>query len=158
GFICAFFPSLVLWSTLSLKDPIASFCVIYAVYMAFYSQRGFKVSVLLRIIGALLVLGQVRGYMFVLVSGSVVLGIILRQFQHLFRNMVLGRVLMVVFFYMFQSFGFGKRYTAQASFSSLNNYRRSLVGGNSAYHMDADISSPGRAAAFLPVGVIYFLF
>lgn len=158
GFICAIFPSLVLWSTLALKDPIASFCVVYAVYMAFYLQKRFEYSILLRIALALVVLGQVRGYMFVLVSGSIVLGVVLRQFKHLARNMVLGMILLGILFYLFQTFGFGKRFTTGASFVSLDNYRRSLVGGNSALHMDADVSSPGRAAAYLPIGVLYFLF
>jgi len=66
--------------------------------------------------------------------------------------------MVMAFFMIFRFFGFAGAYVDKASFQHLQHYRKALSGGNSAIHVDADVSSPGKALAYLPIGVAYFLF
>lgn len=158
AFLAACFPSMILWSSLALKDPIATFCIVFTVQKACRLLKGFSLGDLVKMGIALAILGLMRGYMFVLVGGCVGLSFALHKREHIFRNYFVGIIFLGILFFVYQYSGFGKTYVEQASFEQIDYYRKSLATGGSAIHVDADISSPGKALLYLPIGVTYFLF
>jgi len=158
AYLTACFPSMILWSSLALKDPIATFCIVFAVHKACHLLSRFSSMDLIKMGIALGILGLMRGYMFILVGGCVALSFALRKREHLVRNYAIGIIFLGILFFVYQYSGFGRAYVEQASFEQMDYYRKSLATGGSAIHVDADISSPGKALMYLPIGVTYFLF
>jgi hypothetical protein len=104
----------------------------------------------------LAVLGELRGYLAMVAAAALSVAIVLprlggrRAPVAIAALLALGALVMV---WVGPIEGLGD----EASLESLDRARRELAFGASAYQADANISTPGTALSFLPVGLGYFL-
>jgi len=154
--LTAFCPSLVLWSSLNLRDAFAMLSILAALRGTQRLQSGPSAAGLLLLAGGVLWLSQLREYLVLLLLLSVAAGLAVPRTRAFVVPVLLAA-----------AFGGGlaagviqapvAELTEGVSFEALDRHRKNLAIGESVYFGDADVSTPGAAARFLPVGVAYFL-
>jgi len=154
--LTAFFPSLVLWSSLNLKDALAVAAILVCVRAAQRLNTRLRIGPLAAIALALGVLGELRGYLALVVAAALVVAVVVprlggrRALVSIAATLAFGALVML---WVGPIEGLGD----EASLESLDHARRELAFGASAYQGDADISTPTTALSFLPIGLGYFL-
>ena len=158
----AFFPSLVLWSSLGLKDGPIVFLLTSAIFLTLKLGERFSLlnaSTLCLILATLI---SFRFYVFYMITGAVVGAFIIgtREFtlfsfvRHLFIIVAIGLALT----YM----GVLRRAQQQVGYFSdlrvVENSREDQTRFESGFGRDADVSTPEGAIRAVPMGIIYLLF
>jgi len=156
GAFAALFPSLVLWSSLNLKDAAAIATILLALRGAQVLQRGFSPAGLLMVAVGIAGLSQFRNYLVSLLAVSVGLSWLLPRLRAASLPVTIA-VWAVLAVGLALYPGPVESLTEQANFETLGTHRRNLALGDSAYYGEADVSTPGAALRFLPVGLAYFL-
>lgn len=152
----AFFPSLVLWSSLNLKDAAAMLAILLALRGAQRLQAGLGLGGVLQLALGVLALMQLREYLvFILVTG-IGMALLLARLRAIHAPWVVAAACALVLV-SGDLVSPVERLTEDASLETLDRHRRNLALGDSAYHGDADVSTPRAALRFLPTGVAYFL-
>jgi len=154
--LAAFFPSLVLWSSLNLKDALAVTAILVCVRAAQRLHARFSVGSLAAIALGLAVLGELRGYLALVAATALAVAVVVPRLGGRHAPVSIAAMLAVgalVMVWLGPIEGLGD----DASLESLDRARRELAFGASAYQGDADISTPGTALRFLPIGLGYFL-
>lgn len=157
----AFFPSMVLWSSLMIRDVWVQWLLVrLAREMAELKGR----LVPSRIASALFliwVLTQFRSYLLYAAVGPFVLSFIVGRSRDLVRNLLLGSALALGLAY----FGAQTEGTAAkiqtldlTELQRLRAWSSSSVAADSGFAADADVSTVGGALSLLPVGLAYFFF
>lgn len=157
----AFFPSMVLWSSLLIRDVWVQWLLVrLAREMAELKGR----LVPSRIASALFliwVLTQFRSYLLYAAVGPFVLSFIVGRSKDLVRNLFLGSALALGLAY----FGAQAEGTAAkiqtldlTELQRLRAWSSSSVAADSGFAADADVSTVGGALSLLPVGLAYFFF
>jgi len=152
----AFFPSLVLWSSLNLKDAAAIAAILLALRGAQQTARRRPVVGLAEIGAGLLLLSQLRGYLVIIVLLGIGAGLLLPRLRSV-PAVAVGTAALAVVWLAGAVPSPVERIADEGGFELLEQHRRNLGVGGSAYHADADVSSPQAALRFLPVGLFYFL-
>jgi 4-amino-4-deoxy-L-arabinose transferase-like glycosyltransferase len=157
AWLAACFPSLVLWSSLNLKDACTILCILALLRGAQRLRRGFSPGALAQLAGGLAALSQLRDYLVVIALLAAGLAVLLPRLRGAvvrsgFAAAVVVAALVGAVPEPIEEFA------EEASFAALDQHRRNLALGESAYHAEADVSTPERALRFLPVGLAYFLF
>ena len=153
-----FFPSLVLWSTVNIRDVWVLLLILYISYQSQQMSRGYSHLALARLLGAVYLLSQFRDYLFFVVALPPVVSLLLGRRQHFVRNVLLAGLASLALLVLVQQGAVRQRTTARMSLEAISEVRRDMATGGSAFHGQVDVSSPAKALVFLPVGVAYFLF
>lgn len=161
GYIVALAPSLVLWSSLVLKDGPIIFFLVLTMYASVKLQEKldykFVIVLLLSLIGVM----SMRNYIFYIVTVAVAGGFLIGQ-KNTVRSIV-SRTIVVVFVGV--SLGYlgilnNAQYTVE-SMTSLENIqvsRKSLATeAASGFGEDYDVSTVQGSLAVLPVGIAYLM-
>jgi hypothetical protein len=156
--LAMFFPSVMLWSSLNLKDAATVLCIVLVLAHSLALQRRFRPLHLVGLLLFLTLLGTLRSYLFIITGVSVIGSLMIGRLGVSPRGVVIGLLLMVSFVGVYQRFGFGREVVASEGLKTANEIREEMAEGDSAYEGDAEISSPMKAISFLPVGLGYFLF
>jgi len=155
-YVC-YFPSLVLWSALNIRDCWVVLCIVLITREVLLLQERFRPLALLRVVAAIFLMTQFRDYLLFAVTLPMILAFVVRNQRHLLRNAVVGMILATVVISADQAAGMNRKLRTP-DFEQLNSMRRwSSTAAASGFAQDADISTPGKALAFLPVGLAYFL-
>ncbi len=159
AWLVALFPSMVLWSALNIRDAWAGLAILITVWAAMRLRERIALDSAALLVGGLALLGGMRGYMFLLIAASLVLSYVAAVRGSVIRNYVAGLIVVLAFLYLYSSLGFGKQMVDTASFETLNSQRQGMtVAAASSFYEHVDISTPGKALAFLPIGMTFFLF
>jgi hypothetical protein len=152
--LAAFWPSLVLWSSLNLKDSMAILAILLLLRGAQRMQG--RPSLFAIAQGALgfLILSQLREYLVLVSAFAVVLAWVLPRLKA--SPLAVG-ALLIAGAVLLPSLGPVQELVEESSLESLDQLRHQLAIGGSAYHEAADVSGPGGALRFLPIGLVYFL-
>ncbi len=154
-----FFPSLLLWSVLNVREAPAIFLISLVVMLAVRFQRRRKVWDLVMAFVPLALLAVFREYLTVIVGIPAVAGIAMGNSRRPLRALAMGVVLMSVLVVALQMTGAGGSLFEEPSLQRVEYLRQDLAfGAGSAYGENFDVSSPVGALLFLPVGLVYFLF
>jgi len=157
GLLTMFFPSLVLWSTLNLRDPVV-LLVTLALFLSVVrlrtrpSGRSFFAVVL----GITLLL-LFRDYIAAMAIFGLVGASVLSEGRGLPVNLLVGAVLFGLAILAYQRFGLGANWVESASFEAISQQRSFMAEGATAFRPDVDISTPLRGLQFLPTGLAFFL-
>ncbi len=157
----AFFPSMVLWSSLMVRDVWVQWLLVrLAREMAELKGRLIPsrlVSAALMIWGLTLF----RSYLLYAAVGPFLLSFLIGRSKDLVRNVFLGSMLALGLVY-FGSQGEGAEAKVQTldlvELQKLRSWSSSTTAAESAFASDADISTVGGALSFLPTGLLYFFF
>jgi 4-amino-4-deoxy-L-arabinose transferase-like glycosyltransferase len=153
----AYFPSLILWSALNIRDCWVIFLIVLICREALVLQERFHPGALLILAGSLLAVTRFRDYIFFAVAGPMVVSFFVRNRRHMGRNVFIGMILSAVVIYGDQMAGSQRRGLRTLDLEELQNARQwNTVGAQSSFE-NADISTPGKAIVFLPIGLTYFL-
>jgi hypothetical protein len=152
----AYFPSLVLWSTLNIRDAWIILLIVLICRQALALQEQLRLGTLLILAAAILVLVQFRSYILFAVTLPMVVSFVARKRQHLIRNVVLGMLAAVVMIYADRTAGSDRKLRA-LDLEELHEIRQWNTVGAASRFEQADISTPGKALAFLPKGLAFFL-
>jgi hypothetical protein len=152
----AYFPSLVLWSALNIRDVWVIALILLICRQALVLQSRFSVGGLLVAVLALWSVTQFRTYVFLPVAGPMVVSLLARTRGNLVRNVTIGMLLALAVVYIDQAAGTDRRLRT-IDFEEIQYLRYWNTVGASSRFEAADISTPGKALAFLPLGLAYFL-
>jgi 4-amino-4-deoxy-L-arabinose transferase-like glycosyltransferase len=153
-----FFPSLVLWSTVNIRDVWVVFLILFISYKSSQVARGYSHLGVFQLLLGIYALTFFRDYLFFVVSLPPVIALMIGRSQNFVRNVVLATVAAVGVVVLLQQGAVSEQATNRMSLEALSEARREMATGGSSFHGQVDISTPGRALAFLPVGIAYFLF
>ncbi len=155
GLLTAFWPSLVLWSSLNLKDAFALLAILMALRGGQRLTQGLALRPLLLAGLGLLALSQLRAYLVPIAAVAALAGWAvarLRATPMLALALGIGAAVLLPFVFPVESL------VEEVSFESLERTRQKLAIGASAYQSEATLATPGSALRFLPLGLAYFLF
>lgn len=156
--LTVFFPSLVLWSVLNVREAPTILTLTTALYFCVRLQHRPSAGALAGALVGLAVLTLFREYLTVLLGAAAAAGILMGRSTSPVRAFVSGSVLMVTLAYAAQTLGLGATLAGEPTLDQLQAVRQGfLYGANSAYAAGVDVSTPAGALAFLPVGLAYFL-
>jgi hypothetical protein len=156
-----FFPSMIVWSAMALKDALVGFVILLTTLFCIRLRRRFSLANLIGVIVPIFCVYPIRFYLvyFLLVSviGTMVLNRSRRFFTKVSQQMVLIGGLVLI--------GGGIGLTSYArqdleyfDLERVSSYRRGMaVSAHSSFAEDADVSTPIKAIAFLPIGVTALL-
>ena len=153
----AIFPSLVLWSSLNIRDAWVVLLILFICREALRLQVRPGLWGAVRLGLAVMLLSQFRDYILFAVTLPILLSFLIRGRAHMVRNAVLGMLVALVVIYVDRAAG-QDRPLRFVDLESLQEMRQFTSIGGSAYQETVDISTPGRALAFLPKGLAFFLF
>lgn len=152
----AYFPSLVLWSALNIRDAWVIMLIALICRQALVLQEKVSLASLAILAGAIWALIQFRDYVLLAVTVPMVLSFVVRGRSHLGRNVLLGMVGAVLVIYADQAAGTGRR-VRLLDLEELQSIRHWNTVGAASQFEKADISTPGKALVFLPKGLAFFL-
>ena len=152
----ATFPSLVLWSSQNIRDVWIVLLIVFICREALRLHERMRIFPLLWLAGAVLLISQFRAYILFAVMGPILVSFLVRGRAHLLRNALIGMLVAVVVIYADRAGG-QDRGLRLADLEALQEMRHYTSIGGSAYQEQVDISTPGRALAFLPKGLAFFL-
>jgi len=158
----AFFPSLILWSAVGIRDVWVLLCILLTIRETALLHEKYSTTAILRGLLAMLALTQFRSYLLFALALPILISFFLRGGRHLARNTVLAMLLALGVVYADTVAGFrvvGGRLNIEQQLQTLQEMRHwSSTAASSGFAADADISTPMGALTFLPVGLFYFLF
>jgi len=153
-----FFPSLVLWSVLNIRDVWVLLLILFISFKSQQVMRGYSHVALAQALVAVYLLSHLRDYLFFVVALPPVVSLLLGRRGHFGRNVLLAGLASLALLVLIQQGAVRQRTTARMSLEAISDVRRDMATGGSSFHEQVDVSSPVKALAFLPVGVAYFLF
>ncbi len=153
-----FTPSHMLWSALNLRDTPTILALVLAVYFTVRLKQEFSGGAVIGFVLSMLVLLGLRYYIFVLALGSLVIGYLGVRSGRMAEFLAGGILFLGAAMILYQAAPPENEFLRSASLSGIQSYRQGMVeGAESAYLVDADVSTPLGALLYLPVGLAYFL-
>ncbi len=158
--LAAFFPSLVLWSLLNIRDALATvFVVAIVLYGARLAQR-YRVSDLWPFLIGVLGLTLLRDYMAFLVMAGLLMGILVSaRADRIVPRLIFGTVVVIGLTILAERVGLFSSVVADNPLAAAELMREGLQrNAVSAFGVGADTQSIGGALRYLPLGIAYLLF
>lgn len=156
--LTVFFPSLILWSVLNIREAPTILTLVGAVYFCARLQYRPTLGALAGALATLGLLTFFREYLTLLLGGAAVAGILMGRSRTPGRAFVAGTVLLVTLAYAAQVFGLGRTLAGEPTLEQVQQVREGfLYGANSAYGQTANVGTAAGAIAFLPVGLAFFM-
>jgi hypothetical protein len=153
-----FFPSLILWSVLNIREAPTIFAVALVVFFFVRFQVYPRARDLLFGAMAMLALLVLREYMMLLVGFSAGAGVVMGRSRSPIASFGAGAVLLVAATLVLQSAGVGTSLAEEPTLERVQYLRQDLGrDARSAFGQDADVSTATGAITYLPVGLTYFL-
>lgn len=156
--LLAYFPSLILWSVLNIRDAWVIALILFVSQKSLETVKGRSRLALAQLLLGAFALTFFRDYLFFVVAIPPVVAFLLGRSGHLIRNVIIASVAALGLLLLVQHGAVSEKTTKRMSLEALSEARQNLASGGSAFHGEVDVSTPGKALAFLPIGVAYFLF
>ncbi len=155
------FPSMILWSVLNVREAPVILTIAITLYFFARAQRRLGLAEVLGVVAGLALMTLFREYLTSLIAAGGAAGLLMGRGRSPKRLLVAGSVVLLSLTLAAQSFGMGSTLTGEPV-EVLEEAQRMRVGfqfnAGSAYGSGADVTSAGSAIAFLPIGLLYFLF
>ena len=153
-----FFPSLILWSVLNIREAPTIFLLVSATCSFARFQQHASVRYILGGVLSLLCLLVFRQYLMVMVGLAAGAGVVMGKSRSPLASLAGGAVLLMGLSYLLQSAGLGGTLAEEPTLDRIQYLRQDLAyGAGSAFGIGADVSTVGGAVGFLPTGLVYFL-
>jgi hypothetical protein len=153
----AYFPSLVLWSVLNIRDCWVVLFIILVTRQSLALQDQPSLRNALLLVAGIYAITVFRSYILFAVTAPILVSFVVRQRGHIMRNAVLGMLAAGALIYVDAAAGRERR-MRMPDLEEMNRSRKwSASAAESGFAADVDISTPDKALAFLPVGLAYFM-
>jgi 4-amino-4-deoxy-L-arabinose transferase-like glycosyltransferase len=155
--LVAFAPSMIMWSAIALKDAVTTFLIVVCLVSCSELKQRFTLPALVGTILPILAMQPIRFYlvyfMMFAVLGSLFVDRGLRALTGIYKQIFLMAGIAAVF----SLTGLAGRTVAESealSFERVSVYREGMAqSARSGFSQNVDISTPGKALAFLPIGL-----
>ncbi len=154
----AFFPSLVLWSAVNIRDVWVILLILFVSWKSLQVVKGRSLASVVSVVMAMYALTFLRDYLFFVVALPPLVAFGIGGRGNLGRNFAVALLAGLGVVLLFQHGAVSERAVSHLSLEAMSKVRQDMATGGSAFLDNVDISTPGRALAFLPLGVAYFLF
>lgn len=158
GVLVGFFPSLVLWSTQNLRDAPVLTLLVAIVLLAHRLRSRWSTPGLALLLGLIFLVGTLRDYMAVMVVFALLGTFLITPARALSTNLLLAIALVVAALVAHDQLGLGSRWVESASLEFVDEQRRALSAGGTAFAPETELEGPVESLRYLPIGVTYFLF
>jgi hypothetical protein len=150
-------PSMILWSSVAMKDAIMSFLILVTLLACVSLKRRLSVGNVVLVAGAIIAMQPIRFYMVYFLGFSVVLSLFLergvRSLTGIYKQLLLLGVFVGLLAMVGTASGFSEG-AASLSFEKASHFRYAMATtAASGFDATADVSTPGRALLFLPIGL-----
>lgn len=157
--LTVFFPSLVLWSTLNIREAPTILALVSIVYFLYRAGNRPRVRHLLGLLAAFGALALSREYLFLLVGCAAGVGLLVSHLRSVVWRMFLGISTLASVLFVAGRIDIGSSLLDAPALEAIDYLRRDLaLGAGSAFGQGADTTSLSGLLAYLPVGLAYFLF
>jgi hypothetical protein len=153
AFLMQFFPSLVLWSTLNIRDTCVIFLILMAAWYSLLLIRAFSFASLFKLVLAVWLITRFRDYLFLAIALPVFIALVVGRRGKFGRNVIVGTIAGLLLMLLLD-----QSTTRRASLEAVSDAREGLATGGSAFHRNVDVSTPAAALTFLPSALIYYFF
>lgn len=157
-----FFPSLVLWSSVAVKDTLMVLLLVICMNCVLQLRNKLSILNCLIVTGALIAILTIRFYMFYMTGLAIALSLTVFAGRRMGKSLTNQFLLLGVLAIAFMFFGLRNETEHDLTFLTLERVaelRSGLgSGAHSAWMSDVDISTPAKAIAFMPLGVLFLLF
>lgn len=154
------FPSMIIWSAQTIKEPVVMFLEVLALYSCIRMRRAaFSPIHLILCLVCILLMIPFRFYAgFVTIATVIVAAIVPKVGQGRFKlGPVFGGVMIVGFILSSGVLASKSASTEQYDLKYLENYRKNLAQGGSGVQVDVDIQSPAGMGVAMLVGAAHLL-
>jgi hypothetical protein len=160
--LVGFTPSMILWSAIALKDAVTTFLIVVSLVSCMELKQKLTLQALIGTVIPILAIQPLRFYlvffMIFAVLGSLLVDRGLQALTGIYKQLFLLGVIVAVFALTGVA-GRTIESTGYLSFERVHYYRQGLaLSARSGFSEDVDISTPGKALAFLPLGMANLLF
>ena len=157
--LVTFFPSVVLWSTLLIRDAWVLFLLLWGACFAQALLEKFRVRTLLLLTLCLAAIATLRSYLLVVTAAAIVTSFLVAAIRRPGRAIAASVACAAAVLLMMKVTGLGADYLGDASLKSLALRREyNAIGEGGIGLAGHDLSTPTGALAYLPVGLAWFLF
>ncbi len=154
-------PSMILWSAVALKDAVVTLALIIALTSCVSLKERLSVQAVLGILVPLVSVYTIRFYMVYFMGFAIVVSLLLDRGLRFFTGVYKQIFVMVSAIALFALLGMSDRAESDLSYFSFeyaSGYRHGMAAtANSGFDADVDVSTPGKALAYLPIGVAHLL-
>ncbi len=153
----ALFPSLVLWTSMNIREAW-SLLVIALFHLAlFRMRRSFNVTSTVLLVMCICWMSIIRGYLVPLLVVGGMTSLVVVRLRHV-PYALFALLVMVLFLRIYgDALGIGFELVSTETLKETDKMRHDLAYGGSAYGDDVDTRTLASAIAYLPVGTLYFL-
>lgn len=155
--LAAFFPSIVLWTSINLRDSWSFLLMAGALLNAYLLREKFTRGRALLLVLCIGCFPFVRAYMVPLIGLGILASYFAVRLRQLPTAIVSLSVMLVLLIFMAQRFGISTELQLEERLQTLQRLRAGLAYGRSAVDTSIDISTPTGAMLYLPRGVATFL-
>ena len=154
-------PSMILWSAIALKDAFVTLCLIIALTSCVSLKKRVSLGALAGAVLPVVAVQSVRFYMVYFVGFAIVVSLVLDRGTRFLTGVYKQIFLVVTGIALFAMLGLTE--TAEENMALMNlefasQYRRGMaVTAQSGFDADVDVSTPGNALAYMPIGTAYLL-
>jgi hypothetical protein len=150
-------PSMVLWSSMAIKDALMSFLILLTLLACVALKRRLTIASVLLLAGSIIAMQPIRFYMVYFLGFSVVLSLFLergvRRLTGVYKQLLLIGVFAALLAVVGTAGGFSEG-ASSITFESASRFRHGMAtSAASGFDASTDVSTPGRALAYLPIGV-----
>jgi hypothetical protein len=159
--LIAFMPSMILWSSVALKDVLITLLLVIALSACVSLRRRVSLSAILGILLPVLAIQSIRFYMVYFLGFAIMVSLLLDRGMSILTGIYKQLFVVVAAVALFALLGVTERREADLNYFTLeyaSNYRHGMaISAKSGFDADVDISTPGSALAYLPVGIAHLL-
>jgi hypothetical protein len=153
----SFIPSMILWSSVAMKDALVTLLIVLALYCCISLKRRFTIGAALTLAGCLVAVQPLRFYMLYFLAFAVVVSLFMETGSKLVSGVYKQLMFVGILVGMLVLVGVAGRATEGAQFLTLarvSSFRHGMATtANSGFDVDVDVSTPSSAIAYLPFGM-----
>jgi 4-amino-4-deoxy-L-arabinose transferase-like glycosyltransferase len=159
--LTALVPSMILWNAVALKESLMSLLIVLALLSCVRLKRRFTVWALIGVAASLAAVQPLRYYMIYFLGFAIAASLFLERGLRLLTGVYKQLLLVVAVATLLVIVGIASRVNDDAATLTLQQVSRFRHGmattAASGFSADVDISTPGGALAFLPIGMANLL-
>lgn len=153
-----FFPSLIVWTSINLRESWSFLLLSIALYAGMNLREKLSARDVFLFVGALSMMITVRGYLVAVIAMATVFSYVVVRLRQIPVAIATIAFCFLIVSQLASRFGFSaSELDIQTQLEIANNMHRGLAYGGSAFGVDADISTPTGALLYLPKGLAMFL-
>jgi 4-amino-4-deoxy-L-arabinose transferase-like glycosyltransferase len=154
-------PSMIMWGSIALKDVPVTFCIVLSLSSCVDLKNKLSLEALAGTLLPIAAIQPMRFYIVYFVAFAIIGSLALDRSLSYFTGIYRQVFILIAFAGLFILLGITDRAEADSQLLSLeylSQYRHGMaVTANSGFDADVDISQPGSALAYLPIGISYLL-